>query len=54
MGKIKEYIRTQFDLKELLLGYTDGYPSLVLAIVAVVLILVLLVGTGILVSIILG
>jgi len=54
MGRIKEYIRAQFDLRELLLGYTDGYPNLILAIIAVVLVLLFLVGVAILVSVIIG
>lgn len=53
MRRVKQYLADQFDLKELLIGYTDGYPNLMLVMFLVVLGLGLLVGIGLIVSLIL-
>ena len=51
---LKDKAYMNFDIKELLLGYTHGYPNLILAIIAGVLGLAILVGIGLLISILVG
>jgi len=54
MSRIKEYIRRQFDAKKLLLGYTHGYPNLILVIMGGSLGLAILVGIALLISVLFG